>query len=93
MERFKAYNRIPVLKRFPEIIKDVAEKVRISHRYELNKDEKREVKEAVYKMFKIGKLYDLYKDFYDWLGAPELFKTSSKKYWNGLTPFRSFILR
>src|SRR5207237_911746 len=92
IDRFKAYSRFPLLKRFSEITKDIAEKARFSHKYKLNKDEKRQVKESVFKMFKIVSVYDLYKDFYDWLGDPKLFTSSSKSLleWSDVFPLIYF---
>jgi DNA helicase-2/ATP-dependent DNA helicase PcrA len=72
-ERFKAYHRIPLLRRFPEVAKDIQQYVRNSVQRKLNGREKTQIWEAVPRMFKISNVIDLYKDFYDWLKRPELF--------------------
>ena len=72
-ERFKAYHRIPLLKRFPEIIKDIQNYVRDNVKRKLNGREKAHLWEAVPRMFKMNNVFDLYKDFFTWIGKPELF--------------------
>jgi len=94
-ERFKAYSRMPLLKRFPEIIKDIIKKIRSSDKHALNKEAKEEIKESVYKMFKLTKLLELYKDFYTWLCKPELFKHASKLMleWSDVFPVIYFKMK
>jgi len=72
-ERFKAYHRIPLLKRFPEVIKDVQNQMRNQVQRKLTGREKTIIAEAVPRMFKIRDVYSLYQDFYSWLGKPEMF--------------------
>lgn len=72
-ERFRAYHRIPLLKRFPEVVKDVQNHVRNEVRRKLTGQEKANIFEAVPKMFKISNVFDLYRDFYVWLGKGEMF--------------------
>lgn len=73
-ERFRAYHRIPLLKRFPEVIKDVQSHLRNQVQRKLAGREKTIIAEAVPRMFKIRDVFDLYRDFYAWLGKPEMFK-------------------
>lgn len=73
-ERYKAYFRLPLLKRIPEVVKDVAADIYFYNRYEVTTAERREIRREVEKMFKTVKLRQLYKDFYQWLGQPELLK-------------------
>ena len=72
-ERFKAYHRIPLLKRFSEVVKDIQNYLRNSVQRKLNGREKAHLWEAVPRMFKVTNVFDLYRDFYKWLGKPELF--------------------
>lgn len=74
LERFKAYHRIPLLKRFNEVVKDVQNYVRDATKRKLMGHEKAVIWEAVPRMFKINTLTDLYKDFYTWIGKSNLFK-------------------
>lgn len=72
-ERFKAYHRMPLLKRFPEVIKDIQQYIRTNVQRKLNGRDRALLWEAVPRMFKLGNVFDLYKDFYNWVGRPELF--------------------
>lgn len=74
LERFRAYHRIPLLKRFPEVIKDIQQYVRNSVQRKLTGHEKSQIWQAVPRMFKINNVFELYKDFYTWIGKEELFK-------------------
>lgn len=76
-ERFKAYHRMPLLKRFPEVIKDIQQYIRTNTQRKLNGRERALLWEAVPRMFKLGNVFDLYKDFYNWVGRPELFTMSN----------------
>jgi DNA helicase II / ATP-dependent DNA helicase PcrA len=72
-EKFKAYHRMPLLKRFPEIVKDISQYVRDQVRRKLTGREKTQIWEAVPKMFKVNNFFELYKDFYAWMKRPEMF--------------------
>jgi DNA helicase II / ATP-dependent DNA helicase PcrA len=69
-ERFRAYHRIPLLKRFTEVVKDVQNHLRNQVQRKLTGQEKSKISEAVPRMFKIGNVFGLYQDFYAWLGKP-----------------------
>lgn len=75
LERFRAYQRIPLLKRFPEVMKDIQNYVRTMSNRKLNGRDKALLWEAVPKMFKFSNIYDLYEDFYQWIGKKDLFRT------------------
>jgi len=71
-ERFKAYHRVPLLKRFPLVAQDVRTYVRDATQRKLTGQEKSIIGEAVPRMFKFTQVLDFYRDFYRWLGRPEL---------------------
>jgi len=71
-ERFKAYHRLPLMKRLPAIVKDTADNIRIFYNYDVTAKERNEIKKAIDSMFVNTNLRKLYKEFYDWLGKPEL---------------------
>jgi len=73
-EKFKAYHRMPLLKRFPEIVKDVQQYIRSNGQRKLTGREKAQLWEEIPRMFKITGVLELYRDFYSWMGKPELFK-------------------
>jgi DNA helicase-2/ATP-dependent DNA helicase PcrA len=74
LERFRAWNRMPILKRVPEVTKEVLQYVRNGANRKLTGREKAQVWETVPRIFKVGNLFDLYKDFYRWIGKPDAFK-------------------
>ncbi len=78
-ERFRAYHRIPLLKRFPEVVKDVQQHVRNAVQRKLTGEEKNKIWEAVPRMFKMNNVFDLYKDFYRWIGKPEMLKAQANE--------------
>jgi DNA helicase-2/ATP-dependent DNA helicase PcrA len=74
VERFKAYHRIPLLKRYHEVTKDVQQHVRTTVQRKLTGQEKSQIWQAVPRMLKLDNVFDLYKDFYAWIGRPDLFR-------------------
>ncbi len=74
LEKFKAWQRMPILKRLPEVVKEVLQYVRNSVPRKLTGHEKAQVWQAIPRMFKVSNVFDLYKDFYVWLGKSELLK-------------------
>ncbi|MBC8034216.1 MAG: AAA family ATPase [Chitinophagaceae bacterium] len=74
VEKFKGYHRVPILKRFPLVVKDVQEYVRNKTGQKLTGQQKAKIWEAIPAMFRFNNVLDLYKDFYHWTGKPELLK-------------------
>ncbi len=74
-ERFRAYHRMPLLKRFTEVVRDVNNHIRNEVKRKLTGHEKNTVWQAIPTMFRFTNAFDLYKDFYQWMGKPEMFKT------------------
>jgi DNA helicase II / ATP-dependent DNA helicase PcrA len=72
-ERFKAYYRIPLLKRVSHVVKDIQQFVRSSTASKLTGQEKAQIWQAVPRMIKGNNIFELYKNFYTWVGKPELF--------------------
>jgi len=74
LQKFKAYHRVPLLKRFPLVVKDVQTYVRDATGRKLTGGEKTRTWEAIPRMFRFNNVLDLYQDFYRWAGKPELFR-------------------
>jgi DNA helicase-2/ATP-dependent DNA helicase PcrA len=72
--KIKSYHRVPLLKRFALVAEDVRAYVRDATRRKLTGQEKSTIGEAIPRMFRIGNVLDLYRDFYRWIGRPELLK-------------------
>lgn len=73
-ERFKAYHRVPLLNRAPEVIKDIQQFVRNAVQRKLSGNEKNQIWQAIPRMFKTNSVLDIYRGFYTWIAKPELFK-------------------
>ena len=71
--RVKAYHRVPLLKRLPLVGQDVQAHVRDAAQRKLTGPEKATIGDAVARLFRFRQVLDLYRDFYRWLGRPELF--------------------
>ena len=73
-ERFKSHHYLPIVKRLNKIAKDIESNIHIYYNYGVTSKERAVIKSSVNKMFKISTLRSLYKDFYAWMGAPEMCK-------------------
>ena len=74
LAKFRTYHRVPLLKRFALVAEEVRTYVRDATRRKLTGQEKGIIGEAIPRMFKFHQVLDLYRDFYRWLGKPELFR-------------------
>ena len=74
LDKFKTYHRVPLLKRFPLVAEDVRAYVRDATRRKLTGQEKGTIGEAIPRMFRFNNVLDFYRDFYRWIGRPELFR-------------------
>lgn len=75
LQKFKGYHRMPMLKRFDLVVKDIQTFVREAKGQKLTGRDKSKIWEAIPRLFRFNNVFDLYKDFYQWIGRPELFKT------------------
>ena len=71
-QKFRAYHRVPLLKRFSLVANDIRIYVREATGRKLSGAEKGAISEATTRLFKFRHVLDLYRDFYAWLGRPEL---------------------
>lgn len=74
-ERFRAYHRMPLLKRFPEVVRDVSNHLRNIVQRKLTGEEKNKIWQAIPRMFRFSNAMELYRDFYAWIGKPDMFRT------------------
>ncbi|MEX0844495.1 MAG: UvrD-helicase domain-containing protein [Balneolaceae bacterium] len=73
-QRFNANSQIPLMKRHRAIATDVINKIKRDFKYQLKKEEKKEIRSKIEKMMGSSNLRVLYEQFYDWLDKPEMFK-------------------
>ncbi|MEJ0055927.1 MAG: UvrD-helicase domain-containing protein [Bacteroidota bacterium] len=74
-KRFKKYHQVPMLKRFPHVVRDVQEELRSMVQRKLTGQEKNQVWQAIPRMFRFNQVWELYRDFYVWIGRKELLVT------------------
>jgi len=74
VEKFKAWSRMPMHKRIPEVVQEVLQRIRHEVRRKLTGREKAKVWELVPQMFNIHSSFEVYKNFYEWIGKPEMFR-------------------
>lgn len=73
-EKHSTYSRLPLFKRIPEIVKDIINDLHFYFQYEVTQAERNQIRKEIEKMFKTLNLRKIYKDFYEWLGKPEMLK-------------------
>ena len=74
VQKFKAWQRMPMHKRIPEVVQEVMQYIRNESKRKLSGGEKAKVWELVQRMFNIRSPFDVYKNFYAWIGKPEMFR-------------------
>ncbi|AIZ65470.1 helicase (plasmid) [Hymenobacter sp. DG25B] len=92
-QKFKAYHRVPMLKRFALVAEDVRAYLRDATRRKLTGQEKARIGEAVPRMFRLHNVLDLYRDFYRWMGKPELLKLDHRLHLEYADVFALIYLR
>ncbi|MBG8552715.1 HelD family protein [Hymenobacter guriensis] len=73
-QKFKGYHRVPLLQRFALVANDVRAYVRDAAGRKLTGQEKGTIGEAIPRMFRFSNVLDFYRDFFRWIGRPELLK-------------------
>ncbi|MGY3090354.1 DNA helicase-2/ATP-dependent DNA helicase PcrA [Hymenobacter sp. UYAg731] len=74
LAKFKTFHRVPLLKRFALVAEEVRNFVRDATKRKLTNHEKSTIGEAIPRMFRFHQVADLYRDFYRWLGKPEMLR-------------------
>lgn len=73
-EKFKQYHRLPILKRFNEVVREIVNNVFMYYNYEVMGKERTELHATIRKMYPSTNLRVLYKGFYTWLERGDLIK-------------------
>ena len=74
LAKFRTFHRVPLLKRFVLVAEEVRAYVRDATKRKLTNHEKSTIGEAIPRMFRFHHVPDLYRDFYRWLGKPEMLR-------------------
>ncbi|MEB2785238.1 HelD family protein [Algoriphagus persicinus] len=92
-EKFKKYIRLPLLKRFNEVVRDIVDNMYIHYGIEVTGAERTKLHSAVRKMFPSANIRMLYKGFYQWLERPELLKIKKGSHYEYADVFPMIYLK
>lgn len=92
-QKFRAYHRVPLLKRFALVAQDIRTYVRDATGRKLSGREKSIIGEAVPRMFRFHNVLDFYRDFYRWLGKPALLQLDHRLHLEYADVFALLYLR
>ncbi len=73
-EQFKRFNRLPMRRRFETMTDYILETAQIQYRITVTTAERNMLKKEIRNMFAGNNDIQVYKDFFEWLGKPEMFK-------------------
>lgn len=73
-ESFARYKRMPLLKRFNEVVGEIVDNIYRYYKIEIQYKDRTDLHTTIRKMFPSYNPRVLYKGFYEWLGKPELLK-------------------
>jgi len=88
-ESFQRYGRMPILKRFNEVVREIVDNVFRFYKIEVQYDDRRQVHQKIRSMFPSYSVRKLYRGFYDWLERPDLLRMrkGSTFEWSDVFPF------
>lgn len=94
-ETFEKYNRMPILKRFNEVVREIVENIFRFYKVEIQNKDRTQLHTTIRKMFPSYNPRVLYKGFYQWMGRPELFKMKkgSTYEWSDVYAFLYFKMK
>jgi len=94
-ETFEKYNRMPILKRFNEVVREIVENIYRYYKKEIKNKDRTELHSTIRKMFPSYNPRVLYKGFYEWLGRPQLLKLKkgSTYEWSDVYAFLYFKMK
>ncbi|MEX1211334.1 MAG: UvrD-helicase domain-containing protein [Balneolaceae bacterium] len=72
-QRYNAHTNLPLMRRHTAIAGDVLKKIKREFKYDLRTEEKKEIRAAVKKMIGSTNLRVLYREFFEWIGQPDMF--------------------
>lgn len=73
LEKLRAYHRIPLLKRFPEVVQDIQHFVRDKVQRKLTGGERMKIREALPRMVSTNNVFDIYRNFYKHIKQNDMF--------------------
>lgn len=87
--RFQTYYNFPVRQRLQMVADDISDRFEADNFMEEELPKSRDIRKALDKMLKVKNALSLYREFYKYLGKPEMFALSGKKAleWADVFPF------
>jgi len=73
-EQFRRFHRYPMRQRFEVMTDYIADAMKVRYRVTLTTAERNFLKKEIRNMFAGNNDLQVYKDFFEWVGAPEMFK-------------------
>ncbi|MDZ7774892.1 MAG: AAA family ATPase [Bacteroidales bacterium] len=94
-ESFQRYSRMPVLKRFNEVVQEIVDNMYRYYQTEVQYKDRTELHKTIRNMFPSYNPRVLYKKFYEWLEKPEMLKLKkgSTYEWSDVYAFLYFKIR
>ncbi|MDW7645494.1 MAG: 3'-5' exonuclease [Desulfuromonadales bacterium] len=71
---FAKYRGMALARRITEVVRAVETNVGIQYNYDIGSEGRKTLRNAIRKMHRTTTLRNAYKEYYDWMGRPELFK-------------------
>lgn len=78
-KQFRRFNRYPVRQRFEVMADYIIEMVEIQYRFTVITAERNRLKKEIKKMFGGNQDLQLYRDFFEWIGKPEMFRMGKNR--------------
>jgi DNA helicase-2/ATP-dependent DNA helicase PcrA len=79
LEKFKAYHRMPLLSRMPEVVQEVVDYARGEAKRKLNGNDRHRIADEIPKMFRFNNILDVYRDFFKWLKQEDMLVMSADR--------------
>ena len=73
-EQFKRFHRYPIRQRFETMTEYILEMMKLQYNQTVSTPEKNQLKKEIKNMFAGNNDLQTYKDFFEWIGKPDLFK-------------------
>lgn len=77
-QRYNANTNLPLMRRHTAIATDVLKMIKRDFRYDLRKEEKKEIRGSIKKMIGSTNIRVLYKEFFDWIERPDMFQYAKR---------------
>lgn len=84
-EQFRRFNRYPMRQRFEAMTDYLLEMMKVQYYFTVTTADRNLLKKEIKRMFAGNNDLQVYKEFFEWIGKPELFKLRKTEYWNTLT--------